>query len=690
MALVLAAAASARGQATGPAYPRLANMYLQGSIADGDLAALARWDVLILDSSVRADQMQRLRSMNPNIKIFLYVCGYCMQSPPPPAHDWLQVNYSYVTANDLWWRNWNRTIASDWPGAQLVNVTDRGAAGPQGTWRQYIAFRVEQLMRNQPDADGVFYDNFWKSISWQQGGAIQVDSDCNPTHHPAGCDGVMDSPALVDTLWNQAMRALAQDTRARFDALVATRGGRPLAIVTNSSSDYFPWLNGTLHEYFPSGAANPDPGNPYGYNWNHEMLSLPGGYLVAPFRTNPYRVSVLNADWEGTWASPTRTPEFERHKRFTLVSALMGDGYYSLDAAETGHGSLWWEPEYDHAGRGRGYLGYPTGAMQRIGVPSGAEQIANGGFDAATTAPWDQLAVNATGGFARDTSEFRSAPAAGRITLTSVAGGGSFKVYQNVAVVGGRGYSLRFWARASTAQEISLHLYSPSCPGVRCLNDTRVAIGTSWEQHEIAFTAAGTAAAAGLNLFFTTPGSVWLDDVSLREGDTSVFRRDFDQGIVLLNYTNQPQTVELSATFQRLSVPGSSVFDGAVVTSEIVPPSDGRILLHVSGDPDPDPVPVPPPPAPKPRLYQNEPNPFNPSTRIRFELSHDEHVHLAIYDIAGRLVRTLVNRRLAGGGTSSVTWNGTDRWGQRVRSGIYFYRITTPTFTETRKLTLLM
>jgi hypothetical protein len=127
-----------------------------------------------------------------------------------------------------------------------------------------------------------------------------------------------------------------------------------------------------------------------------------------------------------------------------------------------------------------------------------------------------------------------------------------------------------------------------------------------------------------------------------------------------------------------------------VVTSEIVPPSDGRILLRVSGDPDPDPVPVPPPPAPKPRLYQNEPNPFNPSTRIRFELSHDEHVHLAIYDIAGRLVRTLVNRRLAGGGTSSVTWNGTDRWGQRVRSGIYFYRITTPTFSETRKLTLLM
>jgi len=692
--LVAACASPSRAQEVGPPYPRIANMYLQGSIDDSNVPSLARWDVLILDSSVRQDQLQRLRSLNPGIKIFLYVCGYCMQSPPPPAHAWLQTNYAYVNANDLWWRNWNGTIASDWPGAQLVNVTDLGAAGSEGTWRQYIAGRVEQLMRDLPEADGVFYDNFWKSISWQQGGTIQVDSDCNPTQTPAGCDGVMDPPAVVDTLWNHAMRSLAQDTRTRFDAVVASRGGRPLGIVTNSSSDYFPWLNGTLHEYFPSGTANVDPGNPYFYNWNHEMLSLPGGYLVAPFRTNPYRVSVLNADWEGTWATPTRSPDFERHKRFTLVSALLGDGYYSLDAAaETGHGSLWWEPEYDHAGRGRGYLGYPTGAMQRIGVPSGAEQITNGGFDAPTTAPWDELAVNVAGNFTRDTSVFRSAPAAGRVTITSVASGGSFKLYQDVAVVGGRGYSLRFWARANVAQEISLHLYSTSCPGVRCLSDTRIAVGTTWELHEVAFTASGTSAAAGLNIFFSTPGSVWLDDISLREGDTSVFRRDFDAGVVLLNYTNQVQTVELGGSFQRLAIPGSSVFDGATVTTETVPPSDGRILLRVQDpgpDPDPDPAPIPPPPAPKARLYQNEPNPFNPSTRIRFELSRDEHVHLAVYDIAGRLVRTLLNRRMAGGGTSSVLWNGTDRWGQRVRSGIYFYRITTPTFTDTRKLTLLM
>ena len=51
----------------------------------------------------------------------------------------------------------------------------------------------------------------------------------------------------------------------------------------------------------------------------------------------------------------TQSPDFERHKRFTMVSALMGDGYYSLDAAETGHGSIWWEGEYDTPGVATGF-----------------------------------------------------------------------------------------------------------------------------------------------------------------------------------------------------------------------------------------------------------------------------------------------------------------------------------------------
>lgn len=675
------AAGAARAQ-TEPPFPRLANMYLHGSADSADIPSLARWDVLILDAAWSRTQLQQIRSLNPDIKIVSYVCAYCMQVPPPPGDAWRAENYQYASTNDLWWRNWNQTIASDWPGTQLLNITDFGPAGPQGTWRQYIAARVEQLMRDFPELDGVFYDNYWKSIAWEQGGAIQVDSDCNPTHNPAGCNGVMDSDAVVDTLWNHALRSLARDTRQRFDNVHAQRGGRPLVVVGNSSADYFAWLNGTLHEYFPSGSSNPDPGNVYGYNWNQEMLVQPGGYLVAPFRSTPYAVSVLNADWSGTFTTPDRTPDFERHKRFTLASALMGDGYYSLDAADSGHGNLWWEPEYDNDGRGKGYLGYPTGPMQRIGVPTGPELIVNGSFTDGSTS-WSTLPYLASGSLVIDSQTFHTSPSAARIDVSSVSPGGSFKLYQSVSVQQGAGYTLSFWARASVPQELLFHLYATQCPGIRCLNDRRVQLDSSWQRYEIPFVSSGTAL-AGLNIFVEKVGSVWIDDVSMREGDTAVYRRDFDNGIVILNYTTTTRTIDLGGTYQRLLVAGSSLYDGALVTSEALAPSDARILLNVQSS-----VPVPPPPPPDAaRLEQNEPNPFNPSTQIRYRLTADEAVHLAVYDLAGRLVKTLVNRRIPAG-DRVVTWDGTDRFGTRVKSGVYVYAISTPTFQKSLKMVLI-
>ncbi len=670
-----------RSQAQGSPYPRLANMYLQGAVNAADIPALARWDVLILDASWSSANLQLLRVLNPNIKLFYYVCAYCTETVPPPANSWRRVNYDYATANDMWWRNWNLTIASDWPGAQLLNITDLGPAGPQGKWRQFMAARVEQLVRDNPEIDGVFYDNFWKSIGWEQGGAIQVDSDCNPTHNPVGCNGLMDSDAQVDTLWNHALRALAQDTRTRFDTVVAQRGGRPLAVISNSSTDYFAWLNGTLHEYFPTTLANPDPGNAYGYDWNQQMLAVPGGYLVAPFRPAPYLASVLNADWSGTWTAPDRSAEFERHKRFTLASALLGDGYYSLDAAQTGHGSIWWEPEFDHAGRGKGYLGYPLGPMSRVGVPNGPELVTNGSFNG-VGAPWLSLATLATGSWRVDTASFHTAPSSARIDVTSLLPGGSFKLYETVPVQGGHGYTISFWARATAAQQLELHLYSPSCPSVRCLGDQWVTLGTAWARYEIPFVATGTAS-AGFNLFVQSVGTVWIDDVSLREGDTSVYRRDFDKGTVILNYTTIPQTVALGGNFHHLSVPGSALYDGAVVTSELLQPSDARILLNGSNPTAALPL------APVARVLDNEPNPFNPTTRIRYSVDRDELVQLQVYDLAGRLVRSLVNERVRSGVEHGVTWDGKDGAGVRVRSGVYFARISTPSFSAAHKMILL-
>ena len=89
------------------------------------------------------------------------------------------------------------------------------------------------------------------------------------------------------------------------------------------------------------------------------------------------------------------------------------------------------------------------------------------------------------------------------------------------------------------------------------------------------------------------------------------------------------------------------------------------------------------------KLHQNVPNPFNPTTTIKFDLAHDGQVRLQIFDVAGHLVRTLVNGTLTRGYNQAVTWNGLDQNGRRVPSGVYFYQLVTDDLTATNKMVML-
>ena len=82
-------------------------------------------------------------------------------------------------------------------------------------------------------------------------------------------------------------------------------------------------------------------------------------------------------------------------------------------------------------------------------------------------------------------------------------------------------------------------------------------------------------------------------------------------------------------------------------------------------------------------LDQNYPNPFNPSTTIAYTIGAAGHVHLAVYDVLGRLVATLVDRQ-AGPGSYSATWNAAGS-----ASGVYFYRLSAPGNTAVKKALLL-
>jgi len=87
-------------------------------------------------------------------------------------------------------------------------------------------------------------------------------------------------------------------------------------------------------------------------------------------------------------------------------------------------------------------------------------------------------------------------------------------------------------------------------------------------------------------------------------------------------------------------------------------------------------------------LHQNYPNPFNPTTTILYDLPEAAMVHLVIYDVLGRQVRTLVNQDLTAGYHKAV-WDATDDMGRPLSGGLYIYRIQAGGYSKTMKMVLL-
>jgi hypothetical protein len=82
-------------------------------------------------------------------------------------------------------------------------------------------------------------------------------------------------------------------------------------------------------------------------------------------------------------------------------------------------------------------------------------------------------------------------------------------------------------------------------------------------------------------------------------------------------------------------------------------------------------------------LYQNYPNPFNPSTKIRFVIPKSSFVNIKVYNVLGKEIVTLINEERPAG-NHEVEFSGTD-----LPSGVYFYKLQTGSFIQTKKMILL-
>ena len=83
------------------------------------------------------------------------------------------------------------------------------------------------------------------------------------------------------------------------------------------------------------------------------------------------------------------------------------------------------------------------------------------------------------------------------------------------------------------------------------------------------------------------------------------------------------------------------------------------------------------------------PNPFNPTTTIKFSLGQAQSVRLSIHDASGRLVNRLVDGEVFPSGVNEVAWGGRDESGRQVSSGVYFYSLSSGNFRETKRMVLV-
>jgi len=174
---------------------------------------------------------------------------------------------------------------------------------------------------------------------------------------------------------------------------------------------------------------------------------------------------------------------------------------------------------------------------------------------------------------------------------------------------------------------------------------------------------------------FSAPG---MSIVKFRPGETqSYYSRDYyTEGDIMINIPGLDEPTEAFRTYYRCAVDPTFICPlgqtmGAAApgekTAEPSSPSSQEVF----------------------KLRQNVPNPFNPSTTIAFEVPDGgAEISLRVYDVSGRLVRTLF-QGYEPAGARTVTWNGTNDQGQPMASGIYFYRMTAPMYSEQKKMILL-
>lgn len=568
---LLLAASAARAQ-----YPRLG---LYGSVqgsgyplwdSTGTLDPvacdeIARYDEVALDvgpiTPYRPDALIALRQRHPTISLLAYVTGHDIwdvNAPDSTVHFPTRYNHMIRNMNGFLYDR----AGNKFPGAD-VNIAKRDFAG-----HFVVAESLATLMNDailKPGVwDGLFIDVFCNGIAWMETASESIDFVRA---------GYSTFPAF-DAAWKAGTDTLADRLR-QF-------GGSSIVLVGNcaSGTKYIPF-NGWMRENFPA---------QQGGTWYTNMFNDPGGYFVdeARFRppTHNYIFSALIGTNPYDWNNA-------RKVRYGLATAALGSGFHvfgpSNRQAKPFPYHSWWYDEYavdlttgmsvTDVGH-TGWLGLPLAPYyQMIWVGTAPDAVTNPGFETDVTSGWSMFTtIGST--LARDTSSAAVGSAAAHITVPtagSVTWTTAFATTGTVSISAGLTCSATFWARSDRPRSIWV-VAAKTTSGD--FTHQSIAIGTTWKQYQIAFVPNASGPAKLAFYLGGEVGDVWLDDCHFQMGATTIYRRDFQNGTVLVNPSDGALTVPLERAFRKITGTADPITnDGSTVTQVTVNASDALFLI---------------------------------------------------------------------------------------------------------------
>jgi len=494
---------------------------------------------LYLAPDFSATQARAIREQNPNVIIVNpnVNAGASLSHP-----DFLSL------PDQFYLKDTKGNRIETWPGnppGYRLNLTKPEVA-------EFLAQRAyQQLVQSRLAFDGIFFDSFFTSISWMKtdrfGRAIQID---------ANNDGQPDDPVTLDAAWRTGV----------YSEIAQFRKLTPYAYVSGHLGDSdSPPDPDTLAAFsgnsFIFSAPNVREGlMSFSSMWQNYQAWFSGKQApITMIQASPPNQLAYGYGYNPTQGMPAATALFGQsfypNMRFGLATSLMSDGYFTFDWGDNNSSANFWYDEYDFN------LGLPLGPAVRLSADQSinANLIRNGGFENSLAGTWQLNIFN--GGQGKATVSLDSTTAAegnssAHLNVTSISTASWHIGFEqgNLALVAGTNYDVKFWARADAPRMITLNSQGGAPNFLNYGLFSQIAIDTNWKLYTASFRTPVTANDARLQFWVgDVAGDVWLDGITLSTTPLALYRRDFTQGIVLLNGTSDKQIFPLEPGLRRFT-----------------------------------------------------------------------------------------------------------------------------------------